>query len=92
MVARLFITQSLEPFIQSNEKLEVNLVWMNLPGLLLEWWTIHCLTTLGNRPGGFIVVDEDMNISLKRTVVKILVNLKVTGGLYASIDLVMGNK
>lgn len=45
-----------------------------------------------NDLGDFIIVDEEMKLSLKRTMVNILVNLKVFGGLYDSIDLVVGNK
>lgn len=74
------------------ERLEVNLVWVKLPSLQLAWWIVNFLPTLGNRLGGLFTIDEEMKISLKRIVAKILVNLKVFHGLYDSIDLVVGNK
>lgn len=41
--------------------------------------------------GGFIAMTEETKTSAKRTVSKILIKLKVQGGLYASIDLVCGS-
>lgn len=67
--------------IQATERIDVNPVWVELPGLPLDWWTIEWLTALGNKLKVLLVVDEDSMLSSRRVVAKILVNLKKIGDL-----------
>ena len=62
------------------------------PGLPLDWWSKDYLFFFGNRLGGFIVILEEVNTLSKRTISKVLINMHVQGGLYATINLVCGNK
>lgn len=70
----------------------MNSVWVKLSGFPREWWSKEGLTSIGNRLGGFLTVDNHCMHSTRRTMANILINLKMQGGLYESIVMVCREK
>jgi hypothetical protein len=59
------------------EIFEVKLIWVKLRRLPLEWWLNECLKALGNKLRGFIAIAEETKTLEKRTVAKIIINLRI---------------
>lgn len=50
-------------FYPKIEETQLNLMWVNLLGLPLEWFKEEGLREIGNLLGGTIVVDKYVNLS-----------------------------
>jgi len=67
------------------------LVWVCLPALPLQFWTLDYFKAIGNFLGEFLETDLSFEETKQRKVARILVNLNVREGLGEEIDLSWGS-
>jgi hypothetical protein len=68
-----------------------SLVWVRLPALPLQFWTLDYFKAIGNFLGEFLEADLSFEETKQRKVARILVNLNVREGLGEEIDLSWGS-
>ena len=73
-------------FDSTNERGRIIPVWVKLPRLPLEWWLEEGLKAIGNCLSGTLAMDEGFKQSTSHNVAKFLINIRVHGFLYESID------
>jgi hypothetical protein len=86
-----FVLRLWMPLFDPNDVgLDANLVWIKLPSVSLEWWSPEGLKAIGDRLDNTLAIDESYKTNSRRTMARVLVNLKIKDGLFYSIDLVCG--
>jgi hypothetical protein len=78
-------------FDASREKLDKIPVWVRLPALPLQFWSLDYFKAIGNFLGDFLEADLSFEETKQRKIARILVNLNVREGLGEEIDLSWGN-
>ena len=68
------------------------IIWMKLPGLPLEYWTVKALRAIGNSIGTTKYIDPAIIGSSDKKIAWILVEMDFSGGLPGDIDLIRGNR
>ena len=63
---------------------------LKLPSLPMEFWSVQAIIVNGDLLGKIILVDDCL-MSDHRSVARVLIDLDVHGGLYESLDLVIGD-
>jgi len=66
-------------------------VWVYLPALPLQFWTLDYFKSIGNFLGEFLEADLSFEETKQRKVARIIVNLNVKEGLGEEIDLRWGS-
>ena len=62
-------------------------MWALLPGLPFPLWNRPLLEGVGNTIGSFVALDEDFMNSFDKRMAKILVEVDITKGLPAEIEI-----
>jgi hypothetical protein len=68
------------------------LVWINLPGIPMEFWMMQALWDIGNHLGKTILDNDNFLDEGFKLITWILVDLDIIKGLFKSIDLVLEEK
>ena len=68
------------------------IVWVNLLGLPVEFWTNECIKALRDLLGKNIMVDQNYKIENRCLVAKVLVEINIVEGLYESLDIIKVNQ
>jgi hypothetical protein len=78
-------------FNASREKLDKIPVWVRLPSLPLQFWSLDYFKAIRNFLGDFLEADLSFEETKQRKIARILVNLNVREGLGEEIDLSWGS-
>ena len=78
-------------FCPDSESFEKIPIWVRLPYFPLHLWFNSCLETIGNSLGEFLLVDEGSSNLLHSTYAQILVEMNISLGLPADIEIKTSN-
>jgi hypothetical protein len=78
-------------FDANREKLDKIPIWVRLPALPLQFWSLDYFKAIENFLGDFLEADLSYEEIKQRKIARILVNLNVREGLGEEIDLTWGN-
>ena len=73
-----------------SDSMQQSPMWVKLPSLLMEFWSVQAIIVNGDLLRKIILVDDCL-MSDHRSMARVLIDLDVHGGLYESLDLVIGD-
>lgn len=68
------------------------IVWVKLPGLPLEFWTLRALKQIGDSIGTTKYIDPNIIGVADKRIAWLLVEVEFVGGLPGDVDLLWGNR
>ena len=74
-------------FDPARERIKKRHLWTLLPGLPFPLWNRSLLEGVGNTIGRFVVLDEDFMSSYDKRLAQILVEIDISRGLPANVEI-----